>query len=143
MTAIRAAKGLSGLLRVTCWLVVTACGALLLLELRRHGAVGAPQAIASCLFRRATGIPCPGCGFSRAFLALLRGDWSDVQRLHPLAPLLALEWVAIWLIAAAWAIGKRLPVPQIETYAERLILTNAALFLLLWGGRLYFHTLPW
>ncbi|MBV9493544.1 MAG: DUF2752 domain-containing protein, partial [Acidobacteria bacterium] len=99
--------------------------------------------IATCLFRRVTGIPCPGCGFSRAFLALLRGDWGAVQRLHPLAPLLALEWIAIWVIAGAWAIGKRFPVPQTERLAERLILTNAALFLLLWGGRLYFHTLPW
>jgi hypothetical protein len=66
-------------------------------------------------------------------------------RLHPLAPLLALECGAAWLVTGAWAAGWRLPLPQpqLERFVERLLLGNAALFVLLWGGRLYFHTLPW
>lgn len=38
----------------------------------------------SCLFRRWTGIPCPGCGLTRACLAILRGDWGAAFRYHPM-----------------------------------------------------------
>jgi hypothetical protein len=129
--------------RVACWLLATACGALLLVEMRRHGAPP-PGAISFCLFRRWTGIPCPLCGLSRAFLAMAQGDWRAMFRLHPLAPLLALEGGAVWLASGAWAAGWRLPLPQprLERFAERVILANVALFILLWGVRLYFHTLP-
>jgi hypothetical protein len=130
--------------RISCWLFATVCGALLLVEMRQHGSP-APNAISFCLFRRVAGIPCPLCGMSRACFALARGDWREMFRLHPLAPLLALECGAVWLASGAWAAGWRLPFPQprLERLAERLILANAALFVLLWGGRLYFHTLPW
>jgi len=35
------------------------------------------------------GVPCPGCGLTRATLALLRGDFAAALRFHPLAPLLS------------------------------------------------------
>jgi hypothetical protein len=35
------------------------------------------------------GIPCPGCGLTRATLAALRGDWSTAWHLQPLFPLVA------------------------------------------------------
>jgi hypothetical protein len=35
------------------------------------------------------GIPCPGCGLTRATLALFRGDIRQALALHPLAPILA------------------------------------------------------
>jgi Protein of unknown function (DUF2752) len=130
--------------RITCWLLATVCGALLLVAMRRHGPP-APNAVSFCLFRRMAGIPCPLCGLSRASFALARGAWREMFRMHPLAPLLALECGAVWLASGAWAAGWRLPLPQprLERYAERLILANAVFFVLLWGGRLYFHTLRW
>lgn len=66
-------------------------------------------------------------------------------RLHPLAPFLAIESGGVWLLAGAWAASWRLPFsqPRLERFAERLILANAAIFVLVWGVRLYFHTLPW
>lgn len=33
-------------------------------------------------------MPCPGCGLTRAALALLHGDLAAALRFHPLAPLL-------------------------------------------------------
>lgn len=30
-----------------------------------------------CVFKRLTGIPCPGCGLTRGFLAILRLDFSS------------------------------------------------------------------
>lgn len=37
-----------------------------------------------CPIRRLTGIPCPGCGMTRACLAALRLDFAEAFRLHPL-----------------------------------------------------------
>lgn len=37
-----------------------------------------------CVFRLMTGIPCPGCGMTRAWLAALRLDFSAALAYHPL-----------------------------------------------------------
>jgi len=67
-----------------------------------------------CPFRALTGLPCPGCGLSRALTLLLRGDWAASFRLHPFAlyvivcggllggaALLPARWRLRW--AAGWA----------------------------------------
>ena len=41
----------------------------------------------SCPFRAATGVPCPGCGLTRATLELLRGDLSGSLQTHAFAPI--------------------------------------------------------
>jgi hypothetical protein len=40
-----------------------------------------------CPFANLTGHPCPGCGMTRAALALLSGEWSAALRWHPLSPI--------------------------------------------------------
>ena len=42
------------------------------------------QGIYPCLFHVVTGAYCPGCGGTRAFLALLHGRVADSLRLNPL-----------------------------------------------------------
>lgn len=37
-----------------------------------------------CPIRNATGIPCPGCGMSRAWLAVLGLDFPEAFRYHPM-----------------------------------------------------------
>ena len=37
-----------------------------------------------CFFRRVFGIPCPGCGMTRAVFCALRGDFSGAFSYHPL-----------------------------------------------------------
>ncbi len=67
-----------------------------------------------CPFRRLTGLPCPGCGLSRALTLLVRGHWSEAWNLHPFAgyvilwcgmlagaALLPGRWQSRW--AAGWA----------------------------------------
>ena len=74
----------------------------------------------SCTLRSITGLPCPGCGLTRALIAALRGDLAAALQLHPLfwlAPLvlpavlyclafnpalLSARWVRIaWIVLAA------------------------------------------
>ena len=58
----------------------------------------------ACPFEFVTGIPCPGCGMTRAFLALLRGDFALSWTMHPmLIPALA---VMIYLIVVRVRTGK-------------------------------------
>lgn len=46
-----------------------------------------------CVFFRATGVPCPGCGLTRACLLLLKGEVPASVRFHAFAP------VFVFLIA--------------------------------------------
>jgi hypothetical protein len=47
------------------------------------------------------GIPCPGCGLTRATLAVLRGDFAGAFGFHPLVFVLAPLYVGA-LVTAAW-----------------------------------------
>ncbi|MFZ5890072.1 MAG: DUF2752 domain-containing protein [Myxococcota bacterium] len=48
------------------------------------------------------GVPCPGCGLTRATLALLRGDVHAALHLHPLVFVLTPLFVAL-LASALWS----------------------------------------
>jgi hypothetical protein len=44
-----------------------------------------------CIYKQGIGIECPGCGFQRALIALLKGDiWESIQLFPGLIPLLFL-----------------------------------------------------
>lgn len=43
-----------------------------------------------CMFAKVTHEPCPGCGSTRAVLALLHGDLHDVLRYNPFGPAMAI-----------------------------------------------------
>ncbi len=50
-----------------------------------------------CPFFRVTGIPCPGCGLSRATILLLNGEFADSFRFHAFAPVFLFAIVALFL----------------------------------------------
>ena len=50
-----------------------------------------------CPFFRLTGIPCPGCGLSRASILLLRGDVAESFRFHAFAPIFLFAIFALFL----------------------------------------------
>ncbi len=61
--------------------------------------------ITVCLFRAFSGLPCPGCGLTRALIALLHGDPAAAFAYHPysfvLLPLLGIMSLHTLLPTAA------------------------------------------
>lgn len=94
-----------------------------------------------CLFRRLTEVPCPGCGLTRAFVHLARGEWLAALADHPLAPLVALELAAGWVLWGLALAGRVWP--RSERWLGPWLLAHAALLSALWLGRLATGTLPW
>ncbi|MBE2282585.1 MAG: DUF2752 domain-containing protein [Prosthecobacter sp.] len=66
-----------------------------------------------CPFAAVTGLPCHGCGMTRAFVALSRGDWRDMLLLHPFAPFFA-------LVGALTSVSTLLPASKCEHLARRI-----------------------
>lgn len=94
---------------------------------------------AFCFSRRFLGIPCPGCGLTRAFAHLAKGEWSAALIAHPLAPLFAVEALAGWLL---WGIGLRRPLPR-QDWIAPVAVGHLAVLCALWLGRLSTGNLPW
>lgn len=103
-----------------------------------------PEGVGSsiCLFRRLSGVPCPGCGMTRAFAHLAKGEWLEAARDHPFSFLLAAEagiaWTA-WGLALLRGIPFRSPRQDILT---PLVLAHLILLSAFWLGRLATGTLP-
>jgi hypothetical protein len=124
---------------------------------------------AVCLLRRLLGIPCPGCGLTRAFAHLAKGEWSAAIVAHPFAPVLAFELGLLWAAWGARLAGFRMSagappagagaggagagsgtvpaggpaVGSSPAWVEPLVLANVAVLWALWLGRAATGTLPW
>ncbi len=92
-----------------------------------------------CPFRALTGHPCPGCGMTRAFCALMHGELWRAVKLNPFSPLLFLAAIIAWASAAAAVFRvERLRsildrLPRLNTFATRAML---ALVVAWWAARL-------
>jgi len=53
-----------------------------------------------CFLRRATGLPCPTCGLTRAFYAMGRGAVGEAFEEHPLGPLVFVLFGVVWVRSA-------------------------------------------
>ena len=53
-----------------------------------------------CVFKKATGIPCPSCGATRSMIALINGDFLKAVLLNPIGLLLlgGLVIFPVWLL---------------------------------------------
>lgn len=88
-------------------------------------------AFPTCVFKLAVGAPCPGCGLTRATLALLRLDLAEVWRLHPLAPLISPLFG--WLLLRPLAVRIGWVSPEAGLLRGRtLTMTIVAVVLAMW-----------
>lgn len=92
-----------------------------------------------CPVPRLFGVPCPGCGLTRACVALLSGSGEWVH-LHALAPMILLATVLL-LVAAVLPEQKRLALAANVEHLERRTAAPAlalAVILLYWTARLIY-----
>ncbi len=61
----------------------------------RDGSLGHLPSI--CPFYNLTGLPCPGCGLTRAFVCLGHGQWRESLHWHPLGWLIYGVCLLLWL----------------------------------------------
>lgn len=88
-----------------------------------------------CLFQRLTNLYCPGCGGTRAVLALLRGDVLLSLKYHPLvvygAAVLSAE-------LASWLAARKLKNPRYYLGHEMMFIgIGVAIILINWGFKNY------
>jgi cytochrome bd-type quinol oxidase subunit 2 len=74
----------------------------------------------NCLAEAIFGIPCPGCGLTRATFALLHLDFNTAFQMHPL---FLLAYLDIVLIAYTVYTGK------LSVFARNIFLISSVLFL--------------
>lgn len=77
--------------RMAGWMIVGAAGL-------QAGLVGLGWPGWPCPFLHITGLPCPGCGLSRAIMLLLHGEWRASLELHAFASIFVTA-----LLLVAWA----------------------------------------
>lgn len=102
--------------RATC-LAITAA-AILQLSLVFTGLPGWQSPIHALL-----GLPDPGCGLSRAIVALLRGDWRTSLIFHAFAPLFVIALTLIALAAVLPSVMRDKVAMWIESLERRTGLT--------------------
>jgi hypothetical protein len=85
-----------------------------------------------CLVKMTTGLDCPGCGGTRAFYYLLRGNLPEAARYHAMAVFAAP--FLVWLYVA-WAIkhmtGRTIPAPRIGAKSISFFLAAWAVFMVI------------
>ena len=90
---------------------------------------------AVCVFQKALGYPCPGCGMTRSVGYLLHGRIVDSFALHPLGALTVLAGGGVWL----FCLGMRFKGWLLPRSTPYLLLAWLAVFTLAWIVRSYFY----
>ena len=93
-----------------------------------------------CPVKSALGIPCPGCGLTRATLSLLGGEFAAAFRLHAFAPVLLLGLAAVAVAAALPAARREAFAAALARFERRTKAAYVVLgaMLLYWSVRLLF-----
>ena len=78
--------------------------------------------IVICPIRRITGIPCPGCGSTRAIMSLLHGELAAAVSTNPLAVALAVIVPSWWMFfrRRAWSRGAQAAILAVAVTATLL-----------------------
>ena len=98
-------------------------------------AAAARLGLVLCPFRLVTHLPCPGCGMTRALLALCHGDLRTALAAHPLSPFLAIA-LGLWWVNNLLLSSGRPPLITLPDSLGRLWWLALAVTLALWLARL-------
>lgn len=86
-----------------------------------------------CPFHSLTGLPCPGCGLTRAFVCLGHGQFSQSLHWHPIGWLIYGVFVALWARAGLiWATQRT--VFEISPRTSRLLTWSGTAILMVVGA---------
>jgi hypothetical protein len=85
----------------------------------------------TCLFKLATGRPCPACGFTRGTLRLLHADLHGSFLFHPMV----IPGLALLVVAAALAWWLPEGHPAWERYTRATMNAAAVGFIAVWAAR--------
>jgi len=120
-------------LRAIPFLAFTAGALLLSLLATSTRGWGAP-----CLFHAITGLPCPSCGMTRAFLALGHGHWRDALALNLASPGVYLAaWTLLALSLLQILSGKECLLPAWQRVKGSIFPLVLVLMALAWGTNLW------
>jgi hypothetical protein len=88
-----------------------------------------------CPIRHFTGIPCPGCGMTKSFMAIARGDWSQAVTHNLFGPFLFTCFVLIVVHVSLELLTQR----RVRAFYCQLLTSKKSLLLVLIVVLLY-HT---
>lgn len=92
----------------------------------------------ACAFRRTTGYPCPGCGLTRSWVALGRGDLASSLAYHRLGWLVML-WTALQVLRhGSWLVltSLRPTIDRLGWWLDRSLFAIALAMFTSWGLQL-------
>ena len=89
------------------------------------------------MVKNTTGVPCPGCGLTRATMAMLNGDWPSVWIYHPLAPVVSPAVAGFLGLATLRALrGHPHPLALSKFFPTSVWAILGVVMVGLWGARL-------
>ncbi len=94
-----------------------------------------------CMFARLAHTPCPGCGSTRAVIALLHGDLHGVLRYNPLGPavavLVGIFAARAWFSLLRWGDFRETGNGKLPLYIKRALIGLAVIEFVLWIARFF------
>jgi hypothetical protein len=124
--------------RAAPWVGVGLAGAAAWLVLRTWS--GLASALPACALREIAGVGCPTCGFTRALVALARGDLHASVAFHPMALAVVAQSLAAWL-TWGWSLARgRVGIP--DRWIARAVALDFVVGLAVWIARLATGTMP-
>ncbi|MFN0088478.1 MAG: DUF2752 domain-containing protein [Blastocatellia bacterium] len=120
----------------------TAAGAICAVGALQAGLVLGGLPAWQCPMLATTGIPCPGCGLSRAVALFLRGEWPRAMETHAYAPVLIFTLSLLLLALVLPGELRRKLISAVEAVERRTAVSAALLIgiVIYWLARLLFHS---
>jgi hypothetical protein len=87
-----------------------------------------------CVLKQATGLPCPGCGLTRSWVALAQGDLSTSLGFHRFGWLVMIYAMLQVLRHGAWLLlqTRQLAIERLGAILDRAIIPLGALLVVNW-----------